>query len=178
MRAYPDHPGRAGRGVASMVEGDLGRHRVVIVVAAAHDALATETARLAAEYELEVQRCDDVYAAVAELALSQDRCVLVVGRLGELAKEDRRFFAIAARSGARCCGLLEAVTPIEPNVVPTAIHTGVFLVGTTGEIKGVFDAWLSARGGCPSSEATICLDEEYRATEAELNALLGQEIDE
>ncbi len=161
-----------------MVEGGPGRHRLVVVVGAAHDALATATTRLAAEYELDVRRCDDVYAAVAQVALAQDRCILVVGRLGELAKEDRRFFAIAARHGARCCALLEAATPVEPNVVPAALRTGVFLVGTTGEIRGVFDAWLSAPGGCPSSGATNCPDQEYRATEAELNALLGQEIDE
>lgn len=176
--SHPNHPGRAGRGVVSMVEGGPGRHRLVVVVAAAHDALATATTRLAAEYELDVRRCDDVYAAVAEVALPQDRCILVVGRLEELAKEDRRFFAIAARHGARCCALLEGAASMEPNVVPTALHTGAFLVGTTGEIRGVFDAWLAAPGGCPSSEATICLDEECRASEAELNALLGQEIDE
>lgn len=160
-----------------MVEGGSGRHRLVVVVAAAHDALAAATTRLAAEYELDVRRCDDVYEAVAEVALSRDRCVLVVGRLTELAKEDRRFFAIMARRGARCCALLEAAMAVGPNVVPTALHTGVFLVGTMGEIKGVLDAWL-ADAGCPSSEATICLDEECRATEAELNALLGQGIDE
>lgn len=160
-----------------MVEGGPGRHRLVVVVAAAHDALATATARLAAEYELDERRCDDVYAAVAEVALLQDRCILVVGRLEELAKEDRRFFAVAARHGARCCALLEATAPIEPNVVPAALRMGVFLVGTTSEIKGVLDAWLTS-AGCPASEAMICLDEECRASEAELNALLGQEIDE
>ena len=160
-----------------MVDGVSGRHRVVIVVAAARDALAAETARLTADYEVDVRRCDDVYAATAELALSRDRCVLVIGRLGELAKEDRRFFSIAVRSGARCCGLLDAATSAEPNVVGAAMRAGVLVVGATDEIKGVLDAWL-AGSGCPSSRPAVCLDEEYRATEAELNALLGQGTDE
>lgn len=160
-----------------MVEGDLGRHRVVIVVGVAHDAAAAEIARLAAEYEVDVRRCDDVYAATAEVALSRERCVLVVGRLGELAKEGRRFFAIAGGSGVRCCGLLDAATGAEPDVVAAAVRAGVVVIGATAEVKDVFDAWLAV-GGCPPSEPVVCLDEEYRATEAELNALLGQEIDE
>ena len=160
-----------------MVEGDLGRHRVVIVVGAAHDAAAAEIARLAADYEVDVRRCDDVYAATAEVTLSRERCVLVVGGLGELAKEGRRFFAIAAGSGARCCGLLDAATGTEPDVVAAAVRAGVVVIGATAEVKDVFDAWLAV-GGCPPSEPVVCLDEEYRATEAELNALLGQEIDE
>jgi hypothetical protein len=160
-----------------MVDSVPGRHRMVIAVAAAHDALASEVERLAAEYEVDIARCDDVYAATAELALSTDRCVLVVGRLRELAKEDHRFFAIAVRSGARCCGLVDATTPVEPNVVPAAVRAGVSVVGTTEQIRDVFDAWLAGTG-CPSSRVVAHLDEEDRATEAELNALLGQEIDE
>jgi len=122
-----------------------------------------------------VRRCNDVYDATAELALLRDRCVLVVGPLGELAKEGCRFFAVAARNSARCCALLGAGPPAEPHVVSTAVRAGVLVVGAD-EIRSVLETWL-AGGGCPSSTA-IRLDEEHRATEAELNALLGQDIDE
>lgn len=159
-----------------MVDGVSGRHRMVIVVASAHDALASEFGRLTAGYEVDIQRCDDVYDATADLVLSGDRCVLVVGRLGELAKEGGRFFAVAARSRARCCGLLDVGTPVEPSVVPAAVRAGVLVVSAVDEIKGVFDAWL-AGGGCASHDP-LWLDEEHRATEAELNALLGQDTDE
>lgn len=174
--AYPAD-GMVGRGVASMVDGDLGRHLVVIVVATAHEALATSVARLAAGSEVELARCDDVYMAAAELALMRSPCILVVGRLCELAKEGGRFFAIAARNEARCCALVDAESPVKRHVVLAAMRAGVSVVGTLDEINGVFDAWL-AGGGCHSSDAVVCLDEEYRATEAELNALLGQESDE
>ncbi len=160
-----------------MVEGDLGRHLAVIVVAAARDPLTTSVARQAADSEVEAVRCDDVYTAVAELALSRGRCILVVGRLGELARERYRFFAIAARNNARCCALAGAGAAAERSVILAAIRAGVSVVGTVDEIKGVFDAWL-AGGGCDSSDAVVHLDEEYRATDAELNALLGHEGDE
>ncbi len=160
-----------------MVEGDLGRRFAVILVAAAHDPLTTSVAGLAADSEVAVARCDDVYTAVAELALSRSQCVLVIGRLRDLAKERGRFFAIAARTKARCCALLEAEAPVERSVLLAAMRAGVSIVGTADEIERVFDAWL-AGGGCQSSDAAARLAEEYRATEAELNALLGQESDE
>ena len=160
-----------------MVDGDLGRHLAVLVVADTHDALAADLSGLAGEYEVDVIRCEDVYTAVAELALLRGRRVLVVGRLRELAKENRRVFAIAARHGARCCGLLDPETPVERDVILASMWAGVSVVDTTDDIRGVFAAWLSG-SECRFPEPVVCLDEEYRATEAELNALLGQETNE
>jgi hypothetical protein len=160
-----------------MVEGDLGRHLVVMVVAAGHDALIVDASRLAGEYEVDMIRCEDVYATVVELAVSRGRRALVIGRLREMAKENRHLFRIAARHGARCCALLDPEAPIERTVVLTAMRAGVAVVETTDEVRAVLAAWLAGGEGRPF-RPTVCHDEEYRATEAELNALLGQETDE
>ncbi len=160
-----------------MVEGDLGHHLVIIVVAAGQDVLTVDLSRLADEYEVDVIPCADVYAAAAELALSRDRRALVVGRLRELAKEKRRLFGIAARHGARCCALLDPETPLERSTALAAMRAGVSVVETTAEIRAVLAAWLAGKEGRYSGPI-VCFDEEYRATEDELNALLGQESDE
>lgn len=160
-----------------MVEGDLGHPLVIIAVATGQDVLTVDLSRLADEYEVDMIRCEDVYAAVAELALSRDRRALVVGRLRELAKEKRRLFGIAARHGARCCALLDPETSAQRSAILAALRAGVSVVETTAEIQNVLAAWLAGKEA-RCSAPIVCFDEEYRATEAELNALLGQETDE
>jgi hypothetical protein len=160
-----------------MVEGDLGHPLVIIAVAAGQDVLTVDLSRLADEYEVDMIRCEDVYAAVAELALCRDRRALIVGRLGELAKEKRRIFGIAARHGARCCALLDPVTPVQRSAILAAMRAGVSVVETAVEIRGVLAVWLAGKEN-RCAGPNVCFDEEYRATEDELNALLGQESDE
>jgi len=126
---------------------------------------------VAAEYELAVARCDDVYSAVAELACRR-RCALVVGRLAELTKENGQFFHVAARNEARCAVLLEAA---ERRSVLTAVRAGAWLMDSADELGAVVETWLTGPGHPPSLSRPA--REEFRATEAELDALLGQDVD-
>ena len=109
-----------------MVEGDLGRR--LMAVGGSRDRLTGEALRLAAEYEVEGARCDDIYSAVAELARGRRCCTLVVGPLRELARDDGHFFRVAARNGARCAVLLEQPGPNDRRMVLApvcrAFHAG------------------------------------------------------
>lgn len=161
-----------------MVEGDSKSHLCVLLVGAVRDDLMGQLAQLACEYEAALVRCDDVYAAVAELASPEERYILAIGRLRELAREDGRFFSIAARNAARCCGVLEKNVPLERDEVLAAVRSGVAVVAQTDEIRGVFEDWLGVDGGLDPLDALSGLaSEEFRASEAELNALLGLDTD-
>jgi hypothetical protein len=156
-----------------MVEGDFGRR--LIAVGSARDGLVTETLRLAAEYEVSGARCDDIYAAVAELAGGRRGCVLVVGSLRELASEEGRFFQVAARNGARCGVFLERPGLTERREVLAAVRAGATVIDAVDEIRGVVEAWLADGGRLP--DVPRLAGDEFRATDAELDALLGQEAD-
>ncbi|UCD49870.1 MAG: hypothetical protein JSW27_20365 [Phycisphaerales bacterium] len=156
-----------------MVEGDFGRR--LMAVGGSRDQLAIEALRLAAEYEVEGARCDDIYSAVADLAGGRRGCTLVVGRLRELAKEDGRFFRVAARNGARCAVLLDRPGPDDRREVLAAVRARATMLDAIDEIRGAVEAWL-ASPGCLPAVPRLSRDE-FRATEAELDALLGQEAD-
>jgi hypothetical protein len=158
-----------------MVEGDPGRRSCVIVVRALRRQLVTEVTRLAAEYEVDVTLCDDVYAAVAELAGAASPCALVIGQLRELAKENGRLFRVAVRNGARCCVWLDAESPAQRGEVLGVIRAGASVVEGIEEIRGMIENWLARTGR--HLGPTRATDEEWLASEAELNALLGQEAD-
>ena len=160
-----------------MVEGDSARHPCVVVVGDTRDDLVAQTLRLASEYEVDVAQCDDVYSAVVELAARRRSCVLLVGPFRDMAKEAGRLFALASRGGARCCCLLERNDPAGQGDVLAAVRAGVLLAGRVEEVELILRDWLAGNGchrelGCHS-----LTDDEYRATEAELNALLGRETD-
>jgi hypothetical protein len=154
-----------------MVEGDSARHPCVVVVGDTRDDLVAQTLRLTSEYEVDVTRCDDVYAAVAALAVRGEGSILLVGRFRDLAREDGRLFALAARNGTCCCSLLDSDGPAGPGDVLAAIRAGVSFVGRIEEVEPVLEEWLT----CNACRGLT--DDEYRATEAELNALLERRID-
>lgn len=156
-----------------MVEGDLGRR--LLAVGSSRDRLAIETLRLAAEYEVEGARCDDIYSAVADLAAGGRCCALVVGQLRDLGKEDGSFFRVAARNGARCAVLLEQAGLDDRRAVLTAVRARATMIDAVDELRGVVEAWLAGPGCLP--EVPRLTGDEFRATEAELDALLGQEAD-
>jgi len=167
---------RQGNGI--MVAGDSQLQPGVVVVGAKSARLVAEALQLAEEYELDVIRCADVYSAVAELAKGAGRCLMIVGTLAELAREQGRLFALAERGGARCCCLLDETESTERQQVLLAVRAGACLVGQVEELRNALDAWLAARGCRAVSGDTEFLDEDCRATEAEISALLGQEKDE
>jgi hypothetical protein len=158
-----------------MVEGDPGHRLCVIVVRELREQVVAEVTRVAADYEVDVTLCDDVYGAVVVLARSTGSCALTVGRLRELARENGRFFRVAARNGARCCAWLDEDDPAERNVVLSVVRAGASVIDRIEEIGGVVENWL-ARTGC-HGDGTGATDQQWRASEAELNALLGQEAD-
>ena len=158
-----------------MVEGDPGRRLCVIVLRALRRQLVAEVTRLAAEYEVDVTLCDDVYAAVAELARSAGSGALVIGQLCELAKENGRLFRVGVRNGARCCVWLDAESPGGRTEVLSVVRAGASVVERMEEIRGVIEDWLARTGRHP--DRTRATDEAWLASEAELNALLGQEAD-
>jgi hypothetical protein len=161
-----------------MVAGDAHHHRGLIVVEDRRDRFVGELLRVADEYELSTAHCGDVYTAVAELARGREQCLMVVGRLADLALEKGRFFGLARENGVHCCCLLDQATTAGREEVLAAAREGAHLAGNVEEIRGALDAWLAA-GGCGEADtAGGLLDEEDRATEAELRALLGQETDE
>ena len=166
---------RQGNGI--MVAGDSQLQPGVVVVGGKRARFVTEALQLAGEYELDVIRCADVYSAVAELAMGAGRCLMVIGTLGELAQEQGRLFALAETSGARCCCLLDETESADRQQILLAVRGGASLAGQIEELRNAFETWLVARG-CPAKRDEEFLDEDCRATEAEISALLGQEKDE
>jgi len=156
-----------------MVEGDFGRR--LIVVGGLHDRLVTEVWRVGAEYEVPVARCDDMYAAVAQVAGGAGRSTLVVGRLRELAREDRHFFTVAARHDARCCVLSERPGSAERREILAAVRAGASVIDRIADVRSAVEEWLTGDGR--PLHATRLMHEELQATEAELDALLGREAD-
>jgi hypothetical protein len=162
-----------------MVEGDSARHPCMVVVGDARDDFVRQALYLAREYDVDVTRCDDVYSAVVELAALADRRVLVAGRFREMAKEGGRFFTLTAQAGGRCCCLLGRDVGAGLGSVLVAVRTGALIVTHVKEIEPILADWL-ARRICRSGGLGTrgLVGEEFRATEAELNALLGRGADE
>jgi len=158
-----------------MVEGDLRSHLCVLLVGAVRDDVARGLSELADECEAPVVRCDDVYDAVARCAASRGMCFLAVGPLPELARENARFFAIAARNGGTCCALVDGDGSLRRDGVLAALGMGVSLATGMDQIRGVFERWLGV--GSRGLGRSGLTPEEYQASEAELNALLGQDVD-
>ncbi len=164
-----------------MVEGDLKLDRCLIAVGDLGPTARGDLARLAGEYEVAVAGCEDSYAAVAELAVRPGRNALVVGHLAELTRDNGIFFTIAARNGAKCCCLRKPDGPSDHEHVLAAVHAGVYLVSGNGDLAAAIEDWLAQeRRRAASSLEDYPLfrnDEEFRATDAELNALLEPEVD-
>jgi hypothetical protein len=163
-----------------MVEGDLKLDRCLIAVGDLGPTAGGDLARLAGEYEIRMAGCEDSYAAVAELAARPARSTLVVGHLVELTRENGAFFSIAARNGARCCCLRKPDGPSDHEDVIAAIHAGVYLVSGNGDLTAAVEDWLARearRVDPPLADYPLRHDEEFRATDAELNALLEPEMD-
>jgi len=134
--------------------------------------------RLAREYQVEAVQCDDVYSAVAAMAGAAGRRTLIVGPIRELAREDNRFFQIAEANSLRCCCLLEKGALAGSGGMLTAARAGAAVVDDAKEVRPIFKDWISA-GGHRAVRRSLgdLADDDLRATEAELSALLGQGTD-
>ncbi len=156
-----------------MAGGNSGLTPRLIVVGDPGSELVREMVRLAREYEVEVVPCDDVYAAVAQVARSATRRVMIVGAVRELTKEEGRLFPVAAANAARCCCLIEKGTTMGRAALLAALRAGADIAGETRQVGAVLEDWLV--GG--RSDLRDLLDGDLRATPAELSALLGHETD-
>lgn len=136
------------------------------------------TVRLAKQYEVEAVQCQDVYSAVAVTAKAGGRHVLVVGTMRDLAREDHRFFRIAEANALRCCCLLDKELAAGSRGVLAALRAGASVIDSRKEVDAVLTEWLSSGAGRAARMSLRDLkDDDLRATEAELSALLGQGTD-
>jgi hypothetical protein len=91
------------------------------------------------------------------------------------------FFAIAARNGAKCCCLRKPQGPPDHEDVMAALRAGVYLVSGNGDLAAAVQDWLAQEGrrvdSCVEDYPLFRNDEEFRATDDELNALLDPEMD-
>lgn len=150
----------------------------LLVVGDPHGALAGEMVRLAGEYDLAATCCIDIYSAAAELARHGDRFLMVIGAFRQLARGKGGFFSLAQRNGVGCCCLLDREADVEREKILAAARLGVRLAGGTADVRRFVDERLTAGGyRGPKADAEDLRSEDYRATDDELRALLGQETD-
>ena len=119
-----------------------------------------------ADKHVDFTTCPDVYAAVAYLA-RRPPGLIIVGKLGELSREGGRFFDLAARDGHRCCCLADnsLATPL-PNP-----HT--IMVSDMPQLLKTLEGLLAAPAPPKQAGKTEFDKDKFKATEAELKALLG-----
>lgn len=161
-----------------MTGGSSGVDPCLIVVGDPCSEFVRTMVRLAREYQVEAVLCEDVYSAVAAIARAAGRSALVVGPIRELAKEDNRFFQIAEANSLRCCCLVEKGPILESSGMLTAMRTGAAIVSEAREVRAILKEWLATGGHRAVRRSLYDLaEEDLRATEAELTALLGHGTD-
>ena len=166
------------QGNFSMAGGRSGRGPLVIVVGDPCSEFVRTMVRLAREREVEAVPCDDAYSAVAEIGGLVDRRVLIVGTMRELTRENGRFFELAAADAIRCCCFVDTRTAAGRDGILSASRAGAAVISDLREAEDVLTEWLAGDGRRPGRLAPQdLLDDDLRATEAELSALLGQETD-
>jgi hypothetical protein len=149
--------------------------------------LVQTTVRLAREWELDARAYDNVYGATVGLARANGRRVLVLGRIQDLAGHNGAFFRIAVGHAARCCCLLDPSPPAGREDLLAALRTGVTMAGDVQEVGSILREWLTAASSLPNDSWLGARDtshepratgherrlaDDWRATEAELSALL------
>jgi hypothetical protein len=170
-----------------MVTDNAGLGSWVVVVGDPNGELVSTMRRWAREGEIDAVTCDDVYAAVARIAQAAGRRVLVVGRMRDLARENDVFFRIAAAHAICCCCLLDQTGPSLRAALLAVLQAGVTVVDSVPDVRRILQEWLgtlaapdsrhAAREAAPVGGRARAAPEasyaEFRATEAELSALLG-----
>ncbi len=160
-----------------MVGSSRGLAPRVLVVGDPESEFVRAMVRLAREHGVEPVPCRDVYAAVVEAAGARGRRTLILSQMRELSRENGRFFSLAAANDARCCCLLDAGVTVGRGVVCAALQAGAAVVGAAPEVRTVLRGWL-ADGESSSRDLDLgnLQDDDLRATEAELRALLGRQV--
>lgn len=121
-------------------------------------------------------RCDDIYMAAAEVAVTDKKKLLVLGRLEQLSKESCRFLQKAAEKRLQCCCFTEEAD-MDDRKVRAVEQYGAIVVNDIDGVKKLITE-LSTTGGLlpPQNEKTGKAShfnkDSFLATRAELDALL------
>lgn len=159
-----------------MAAGDAHLRPRVIAVGDRRSGFMKDMARLAGEYDLAIAACDDVYSAVLELARDSGRCLIVAGTVRELVRRKSDFFALAKRKGVPCCCLLDRDSDVERDKILAAVRAGAYLAGEAADVRQFFEDQLAAeRHRVANGEQEDLFSEPFRASEAEIKALLRQD---
>jgi hypothetical protein len=162
-----------------MTGGSSGLDPCMVVVGDPCSEFVQAVLRLAKESQVEAVRCEDVYSAVGAAARAGGRRLFVVGAMRDLAREQGRFFQIAEANGQRCCCLVDHDPALDAGEMLAAIRSGACVVGDAKEVGGILKDWLMDGGRRPRhADPGELMEDDLRATEAELIALLGQQSDE
>lgn len=150
-----------------------GSHLCMVVIGTASAQFVQDSFRLADEYEVAFVRCDDVYSAVAEVAGRPKRSCLIVGTAAELAREQGRFFSIAAAHAAHCASVTDHLDTMQQRTLVEAARAGASIVTGIDDLRAVVEDWL-VRSTCDSSQRQEddLLSPAFQATDEELRALL------
>jgi len=133
---------------------------------------------LLGRYEIETGRCSDVYEAVGLLAKKQGSDTLVFGIFEQLNREKGRFFEKLSEKQIPCCCF--AGRNIAQQQKAVANKNNIFIVNKLNEIESVLMRLLEFNGVEQSAQkenqnpADFNADD-FSATEAEIDALLGGE---
>lgn len=158
--------------------GGLGDNRLFrgMVVGDLDDRFVRYAANLLCEFGVDCLECDDVYSAVAELSKTEELSdVLVIGRFEQLSREDGRFFEIVAQKGFKCCYLTDEVH--KQKKICQWRHGDVFVVGEYHELDAILTKLISRNWSSSKVRGDNGPNfnrEEFAATKAELDALLGE----
>jgi hypothetical protein len=174
-------------GCSLMVTDNTSLGPLVLVVGDPDGPLVPAVRRLVCEGEIDIATCADVYAAVVRIAQAAGRRLLVVGMMQDLARENSAFFPMAAARTIRCCCVLDRAASSAREELLGALKAGVTILGDVQDVRGVLKEWQGtppaadagsgARGTASAGRRTRAAEEEFyeefRATAAELDALLG-----
>jgi hypothetical protein len=157
----------------------------VVVVGDPSSALVQTTMQWAREGELDAVACDNVYAAMTRIAQAGSRRILAVGTIQELTREKDAFFRVMAAHVIPCCCLLDKTGPVERKDLLAVVEFAVRLLDDVADVRSVLEEWRAtppprgeprvapASSGRRRNDVADTSYEEFRATEAELSALLG-----
>ncbi|MEN6575212.1 MAG: hypothetical protein ABFD90_02625 [Phycisphaerales bacterium] len=160
-----------------MTGGSPGLDPCMVVVGDPCSEFVQAMVRLARESQVQTIRCEDVYSAVAIVARASGRRVFIAGAMRELAREEGRFFQIAEANGQRCCCFVRHDPAVGAGEMLAAVRSGACVVGDPKQVKPILRDWL-AEGGPAQTDLADLMEDDLRATEAELVALLGRQSDE
>ena len=154
-----------------------------IVVGNCTDEFIRSVVELLGGHAIDFVLCGDIYSAAGRLAKDQDRRnILVIGRIRNLSKEKGRFLEKVAEKGLYCCCCTDdspaAGHKYWNRLVSESSQGSVFAVNNPEQVREVITRLSSGERSRRAdvkrkSKFTGFSGEQFRASKAELEALLG-----